>query len=387
MIKTLFTFGLMATSALAQAPAPGGGGDDDDNMETCDFKIGGSKLKCDWYQECYEEEDAADKVLEEAAAAQGGLNGCILKGNHVCKRYEKLGQSGKIVANTVGSGGCHPSTTCCDGACCTEQQECLPMESGTFTYGEWDKTSQEWPGLNAAWVARNEWKLPNGDDLENRPMHCVNIKFDATTGGKAVFTPMMAMVLLFGSAIAGFRRSNTGFLDKIAPAFIMLSGFFLMLSEGWVFALFTALVASATMAAPRDGFKGSCLVLGQLMFAWVYFGGSVFFFSKSSMKNYFNEASGKGMSALESGCSSFYDFYGFSDQIKPWFVGATRNTYGLCSREFIGFQVIMAYVNAFALFSMVTHTFMDYIGPLAGAPNAKTTQQTVNNPAAGPNNA
>ena len=278
------------------------------------------------------------------------------------------------------------------------------MESGTFSYGEFDKKkmTQEYPQLEAENIARNGWKLPGGeeggDPLQARPMHCVDVKFDTATGGKAVFTPLMAMLLLLGSAVAGFRRNKIeGFFDKIAPAFIMLSGFFLMLTEGWVFALFTALVAAATMAAPRAGFKGGCLVLGQLMFCWIYFGGNTLLFNSSSglsipgmgsgtggMTNYFKLAGQKKMSELETSCSEFYDFYKFFAQTKPWDTPPERTTFGLCSDEFIGFQIIMAYVNAFSVFAMTTHTLMDYLSPLAG--NAKAAQ-SVANPAAGADNA
>ena len=77
-----------------------------------------------------------------------------------------------------------------------------------------------------------------------------------------------------------------------------------------------------------------------------------------------------------------YDFYSFTDPtIKPWNVAAGRNTYALCSKEFIGFQVIMAYVNAFGMFVMTTHTFLDYLAP-RGTAGAKTRQ--TENPVAGP---
>jgi hypothetical protein len=359
-------------------PAP------EDNKVKCPFKIGGAEFKCEWYQECYEQKDVADSTND---MLENTLNGCILKGNKVCARYEEYGENGKVVANSLANGGCHPSTTCCDGACCTENQECLPIETGTFAYGAYDKTTgqQKYPDVDAHNSARMGWTVDNGDALTARPMKCVDIKFDATTGGKAVFGPMMAMLLLLGAAVSGFLRSKTGFLDKIAPAFIMLSGFFLMLTEGWVFALFTALVAAATMAAPRDGFKGGCLVLGQLLFCWIYFGGNSYLFvQKGDMKNYFSEAAGNGMTALENSCATFYDFYRFTAQTKPWNVGDTRSTFGLCSKEFIGFQVIMAYVNAFALFTMTTHTLMDYLATVGGA---STKATNVANPAAGADNA
>jgi len=409
MIKNLFTFGLLATQAAAQTTAPPATDDDDDRIK-CDFSINGAKHKCEWYQQCYDadEENAADDILTDGKSSFS-LNGCINKGNKVCAKYEFLGQNGKIVGNTLlmmpTGGGCHPSSTCCDGACCTENQECLPRESGTFSYGEFDKKKmqQEFPSLDAEMIARNGWKLPGGeeggDPLQARPMHCVDVKFDTATGGKAVFTPVMAMALLIGSAIAGFRRNKIeGFFDKIAPAFIMLSGFFLMLTEGWVFALFTALVAAATMAAPRTGFKGGALVLVQLMFCWIYFGGDTFFVSlggaaisipgsgggDQGLKNYFKLAGSQSINELETSCSAFYDFYKFVGDTKPWDTPPGRTTWGLCSDEFVGFQVIMAYVNAFALFTMTTHTLMDYLSPLAG--NAKSAQ-SVTNPVAGADNA
>ena len=80
-----------------------------------------------------------------------------------------------------------------------------------------------------------------------------------------------------------------------------------MFSQGWVFALLTTLVASATMAWPED--KKGLLVIGHLLFLWLYFGGNQIIFQEgSTMHNFFHLAQGsniEGPNGLEAQCATF----------------------------------------------------------------------------------
>ena len=191
---------------------------------------------------------------------------------------------------------------------------------------------------------------------------------------KAVVTPLLAMLLLMTVAIAGFRRSNTGFFDKVAPAFVFLTGFFLMLSEGSTFSLLTAVVASTTMACPDN--KKGYLVVGQLFFLWLLFGGNQFFFqTQNTLVNYFVLAQSTGMKTLGTRCTAFYaGYFKYAGPAKAWGIAPNRVSYGLCSREFIGFEVFMAYINAFAVFTMVAHTVHVYLAPVADEAPASNDQ-------------
>lgn len=246
-----------------------------------------------------------------------------------------------------------------DGSACVW----TPTNLDTFKY---DFTTQ------SVWkIQQNGGMMADGTAPKNYPMFCAPGILGPNKATKAVVTPLLAMLLLMTVAIAGFRRSNTGFFDKVAPLCVFLTGFFLMLSEGSTFSLLTAVVASTTMACPDN--KKGYLVVGQLFFLWLLFGGNQFFFQTSQISgtptlvNYFTLAQSTGMAELGTRCTAFYaGFFKYAGPAKAWGIAPNRVSYGLCSREFIGFEVFMAYLNAFAVFAMVAHTVHVYLAPVAG---------------------
>jgi len=84
------------------------------------------------------------------------------------------------------------------------------------------------------------------------------------------------------------------------------------------------------------------------------------------LKNFFTEASDKSITALCGQCAKHFDFY----KIHPYQLDYTQdpndavNQYsGICAPGFIGYQIFIAYGQAFALFLMVTTTVVSYLNP------------------------
>lgn len=341
-----------------------------DGETECDFnrflngKDTGKKIKCQWQTEC-------------SKSSNETLSGCLLKGNKVCERFQYLDIEGKVAANNLPM-GCHPTETCCDGKCCSETQTCVELKGpGTATF------QYDWQEYNVQQIARNGWKTPAGDAIKHKPKTCIDKVFSTDSGSKALFTPIIAMILVLVVAYSGFNRSTSGLWDKISPALVVVTSFFLMLSQGWAFALITAFVASITMATPKD--KQGWLVLGHLLILWLYFGGGSFIFQLLNMDNFFDLAqrnSLEGQGGLISKCVTFYDYYSYAtgNADKAWDTSPTRVSWGLCGREFLGFQIMMSYMNAFAVFTMITLTVHNYLGQMIMGNKDTTTPVDSMNP-------
>ena len=134
------------------------------------------------------------------------LSGCLRKGNTVCNLYQYIG-SGPPVATNLPL-GCHPTETCCDGKCCSETQTCVYQQGPSDAEFVYDFMT-----LSVEDVARNNWKTPKGEPLKHYPSICVDTIFSADSGSKALFTPMVAMVLLLATAFEGFRRTRYGLFN------------------------------------------------------------------------------------------------------------------------------------------------------------------------------
>jgi len=350
MLKVLI---LSASLTLAAAQ-------DNKTDTTCTFNAPGTEVKqtCPWYTDCSESTNET-------------LSGCLLKGNNVCNTYQYLGSSGLLVKNNLPM-GCHPTATCCDGQCCTDLQSCVLQEGPPEAEFHYDFKMH-----NIGGIARNQWRTPELVALENRPRVCIDRIFAADSGSKAVFTPMIALFLILVVAASGFSRSDesAGILLKILYACVIVSGFFLIFSEGWEFSLLTTLVASAQIACPKK-YKGY-LVLGELAFLWIYFGGNMnFLWGLGTMTNFFTLSQTKDLAGIEASCAKFYDFYKYEAAEIRWDLAPSRTTFGLCEREFLGYLMIMSYVQALAIFAMVTLEFHNYLAPVSDKGFAGTTETT-----------
>ena len=314
---------------------------------------------CDWLSECH-------------VASNNTFSFCIPKGHKVCYRYQYLGTSGNIVA----AAHHEPYKSCCDEKACTSRQTCVDAIGGDGTFKYEYKDSNGWTTTmyqhTVSSVAKNNWKYKDGSKIKNKPKVCIDKVFDAHQAGKQVLAPGISMIVVVFSIILAFRKKQGGCVDMIAPIVVMVLSFFLSLSEGWAFALFTMLVAAVTMCTPSEQ-KGK-LVIFQVAFVWLYFGGANFFFAPAvqlkdygtSPTNYFLLASTKKLTDLETKCATFYhDYYKTIKETTPWDWDSTKTTEGLCGREWISFLIIMAYAQAFALFLMVALTVLSYLSPLA----------------------
>jgi len=367
---------LLATGALAQTPAGAPEADADLGQTDCTYEdASGEEQKtiCQWYQTCH---TSANKTLST----------CILKGDKVCNMYSKYAEEGDIIAVHT----CQPYETCCDTECCGVDQQCMEVSGNSAMKINWDH-SGPFP-LEA--VARNDWKTQKGVSVTNRPRTCVDkVKtdqttgqkilnapvMDATTGFKAVYMPLLGLgvtALIFIMAIV--KRQDT-FLEMLIPLTLIVTSFFLVLTEGWTMALMCTLLAAATMASGDQDKKW--LVWFQIFFMWFYFGGSNYFMFTGAVTNFFSEASGdNSISDLCGQCAKHFDFY----KIHPYQLDYTQdpndavNQYsGICAPGFIGYQIFIAYGQAFALFLMVTTTVVGYLNPgeasAAGTKNPAAT--------------
>jgi len=315
---------------------------------TCLLGSGDDKFhKCSWTQQCHESSNKSWSM-------------CIPKGNIVCYKYQFLGESGVI----VGAASHHPSMSCCDDAACNSRQTCVEVNGGA---GSFDYDFDENGALvsySVADVERNDWKNKKGEAFQNRPKVCVDRIFDVTQGTRQIIAPFGSMFVIVLALILMFVKNQDGCLALLLPILVLVASFFLCLSEGWIFALFTALVAVATVSTSA-AHQGK-LVLFLLAFTWLYFGGMNVLFAwgvKDTPPNYFLKTAQHSLEELEATCSTHFNgYYDLLAVRKPWNVDTTFTTSGLCGRGFISFLIIVAYGQALAFFAMVAFKALAFLG-------------------------
>jgi hypothetical protein len=312
---------------------------------------------CEYYEQCNE-------------GPHKNFTQCLPKGNTACYLYKTLGESGTAENKDVRSavdGGCWPYQTCCDGACCGADEQCMEVMGAPYT-GDL-AVSFQYGDESIAYVemaARNEWKTAKGADILNKPRKCVKVTdapiMDVTTGFKAVYMPLLGLgvtALIFIIAIV--KRQDT-FLEMLFPLMTIVTSFFLILSEGWIMALMCTFLAAATMASGDQDKKW--LVWFQLFFMWIYFGGTSYFMFSGAPTNFFTAASSKQtIDDIAKHCSEHFDYYKLHPYQITWNMDPNNIYTGICGREFIGYQIFIAYGQAFALFLMVTTTVVGYLNP------------------------
>jgi len=132
----------------------------------------------------------------------------------------------------------------------------------------------------------------------------------------------------------------------------------------------TALVVVATVST-STAHQGK-LVLFLLAYVWLYFGGTTPEVAPATLlaykplatpKNYFLHASDHSLLALEASCNAYFlDYFSLHDDA-AWDTDVTYTTSGLCSRWWIGFLLIIAYVQACALLLMVALKVLSFLDP------------------------
>jgi uncharacterized membrane protein len=335
-----------------------------------ELKDGESKCSCEpgWNGECTHGDDGKKYQVcayahECAESDNKTFSFCIPKGNIVCYRYQYLGTDGKI----VDAQSHHPSKSCCDSNACSSRQTCVEMISGSdpFFYDYDDNGEAGGMAMqifSPEEVARNLWKDKKDKDFQNKPKKCIDRVFDTTQITKQYVAPAVSMVVILIAIVFVLNKPSEKF--KLLPLFVLGLSFFLTLSEGWTFALFTALVAVFTFLT-STAHQGK-LVLFLLAYVWIYFGGSTLFASQYSLaipKNLFLYSSFSSLTELETTCNTYFlNYFSLLDDA-AWDTDETYTTYGLCGRWWIGVLVIIAYFHACGLLLMVAVNVFSFLDP------------------------
>lgn len=297
----------------------------------------------------------ADKCQDYFACGEvssnATLNRCITQGNKVCSMLNNLGKKG---SNAVAATECQSYQSCCDGQCCDHGQGCVVRQSGLFIY--------QGKRLDAALVARNGWKLADGTKLKNKPRMCSKENYlNPTTGAKVVFIPLIALIVVVLGTLGAISAGAELKQKKNIPAMILLfCCVFLLLSQMWPYALVLALSAIVGLVVTDQ--KAHWMLLFQLVFLWILLGGSNFFLGPlSSGSNLISGMNGSSLDQLTASCSTYYNYFTFTETNKPWHLGPVDKQWGYCSRSFIGFQVVMAIFAVFSFVLMMLQTSFQYM--------------------------
>lgn len=324
-------------------------------------KTKGFHQVCTWLQECH-------------ISANASFNFCIKKGNKVCARHQYLGTTGNIVKVQSHD----PYKICCDDKACTSKQECIDQEGGTGTfeyeYANSDGATTTMLSWTLADIARNGWRNKKGEKALNKPKVCVDRAHDATVWARAFFAPACAMffillitpIMLF-TVCKGCHKRPGACQNLTMPIIVIMLSFFLCFGEGWPMALFTMLVAGATIATPAD--KKWKLVMFQIAYAWMYYGGTNWFFATDKLNNYFVTVSTKTLDEMETACQTYFTgsgttkYFTILTAYKTWDTDDQAKTWGLCDRYWLDFLISVQYAQALALFLMVTLCLYAYLSP------------------------
>lgn len=301
--------------------------------------------RCQYYEDCFSVE------------TNSSIDFCVSKGNEACQLFTELGTTGAAFATSQ----CSPSQgTCCDLYCCSLNQVCTEQQSGTFYYN--------FVAYDVEEIARNNWKLPDGTPLENKPRVCVQDEnFHALAGAKAVYIPLGGIIVMVLAILGAYSQNAEALLSaKAIPALVMLAtAFFLLFSVAWLYGLISVLIALLTVLAPAKMLKYVLLV--QVFLFWTFVGGSSLFFGQSPNTNFFAAVNGQtSLAALATACSNFYDYFKYNAATRGWWVSTERATWGYCSVEWLGFETIMSLTNTMAFFLLLVQTSLAVILSLEG---------------------
>jgi len=361
---------LLAPMGHAQtAPAPAPATEPKDGQTKCEEAMNRPNGLCEYYEYC------------NVPEGNRSFTQCLPKGNTACYLYKDLGDEGDI--RDANPFGCFPYQTCCDGACCGPNQQCMevvgtpavnPYQPYAFKYG--DETIDD---INK--VARNDWTTDKGRKIERKPRICVDHTetpvMSVSTAMKAIYMPILGLgvtFLFFIVAIAKRQKSIPSMLFELA---VIASSFFLILTEGWLMSLLCVFVAAAS-AASGDRDK-KWIVWFQLFFLWVYFGGASYFMFAQAPTNFFDKATKPAVTidSLSQSCSNYFDYYKRNPKQLLWSENPSDLYTGLCAHAFLGYQVFMAYLQAISMFLMSITTVVSYLNPGNKSSEPETANPTV----------
>lgn len=274
---------------------------------------------------------------------------------------------------------CQFGGTCCDFECCEPGEICMEMTG----------PPQQPTNLNSAiaqlqiaqngqmqfyydflmWnldaVQRNDWKLPDGKPFKNRPRTCVKRLLEPLDGTRMLYRPLLSVIFILVVLIRIIAGFGCGELIKqtqnFAPLMLLFTSFALSFSVAANYAIFTTIVAAATMFWPQGKWTG-WLALGQFLSLWFILGGNNLLIQGPNI-NYFNYMTYRqgNFNALQQTCSGYFSGY--------FAIGSQKNYmtfddyWGPCSSSWIAFELMMAQTQVILLAFMLVRALMNFVIP------------------------
>ena len=187
-MKTVLLLATALTIVLASENATDDGLEDGETKCPRDMNNDG-KVDADEFDIC-------PFFAECAESTNQTWSGCVPKGNHVCYKYSKGGESGVIVDVAMAT----PSQSCCDGAVCSSRQTCVEVNDPRDAEGnarefeyDFSEDGNDRRPYKIEEVARNGWRNAKGEAFENKPKMCVNKVFDGAPRPLLKHTALVAL--------------------------------------------------------------------------------------------------------------------------------------------------------------------------------------------------
>mmetsp|Transcript_6554 Transcript_6554/g.10182 ORF Transcript_6554/g.10182 Transcript_6554/m.10182 type:complete len:345 (+) Transcript_6554:22-1056(+) len=280
---------------------------------------------------------------------------CIPKGNTLCERPE-----GAPPATAGQTQSCKPSESCCwTGSsfdCCEYDETCSVRTTGAVPV--FDGTVTTTVSLEA--LARNDYVMPNGKSLENKPKTCTNDNvLSPVMGVRAIALPLFSFFLIVISMVMVAKNFGVQPMgQRLSALLLMFSSIFLLFSPMWPYAYLCNLTAVFTFAAPEH--KLGWLLSWQLLALAIFLNASnLFGFSTSSNFN-FLMPSNPNQPNPDASCTTYYGYFSYSAPgptrpgTRPW--ETDRTTWGYCSVEWVAGVMFFCFTSAVSLFGSIIFT-------------------------------
>lgn len=311
---------LVGTLCLCQGAPPAPGPPTPPGQTKCENRF------CQFYEECKD-------------------GTCVPKGNKECKQ-ESNGGSGVTY--------CEPYQSCCDGRCCDFNEACI-----TAGFNNANSYTIPASGSSAAisvkldQLARNDWVLPTGGELKDKPKICSTVQvMSPKMGVTGVALPLFSLIFIIVIMLLSIKNFGMSPMSVRGPAALLFFfSIFLLFSTAWKFAFLGCLTAALTFAAPEH--KQGHLIIWLVFSLFIYWGG--FTQMKIEGDNFMTN------SPSTTSCGAFYsNYFSYSNANRDYTTSPRRTTWGYCSIEWlIGVQTF----NFFCVlcnFLMLIFTVQEY---------------------------
>lgn len=273
---------------------------------------------------------------------------CIPKGNTMCERPEGW------TATPGQTQSCKPSESCCwsgnSFSCCKYDETCS-LTSEARTTNVFDGTVMTEVSLEA--LARNDYVMPNGKSLENKPKTCTKDNvLRPVMGVRAIALPLFSFFLIVISMVMVFKNFGLRPMgQRLSALLLMFSSTFLLFSPMWPYAYLCNLTAVFTFAAPAH--KLGWLLSWQLLALAIFLNASNFFGFSSSNFNFLMPSNFNNPTAS---CTTYYQYFSYGATTRPWQTDTDRTTWGYCSDEWVAGVMFFCFTSAVSLFGSIIFT-------------------------------